>query len=73
VSLNENTWENRRRHTEELLGRVAGVNNLYDTRTERLDARNVVGKDAHVTGGSGKVDLDYIGRREDRLQRTQRI
>lgn len=39
------------------------LNNLNHTRPKGLDGRNVVGEDAHVTGGSGDVDLDDTGRR----------
>ena len=57
--------------TEELLGRVARVDDLYDTGAQSFDAGNVVGEDTHVTGRGGKVDLDHIGRGEDGLRRTQ--
>ena len=53
--------------TEELLRRIARVNDLYDTRAESFDTGDVVGEDTHVTSGSGDVDLNYIGRGEDRL------
>lgn len=43
--------------TEVLLGSTALLNDLNETGLELLDGGNVVGKDTHVTGGSGDVDL----------------
>ena len=45
--------------TEKLLG-TRRLDNLYNTRLQRFDGRNVVGEDAHVTGLGGNVDLNDI-------------
>ena len=58
--------------TEPLFRRVTALDDLNDTRAKRLDRRRVVGEDTHVTGRGGKVDLNHIGRGEDRLRVAQR-
>lgn len=57
--------------TEEFLRGVTRLNDLHNTRTDSFDAWDVVGEDTHVTSGSGKVDLNYVRRAEDRLATTQ--
>jgi hypothetical protein len=57
-------------HTEELLGCLAGrLDDLNDTRTERLDGRHVVREDTHVARARGQVDLQHVLGREQRLCR----
>ena len=53
--------------TEPLFRRVTALNDLNDTRAERLDRRRVVGEDTHVTSRRREVHLDDIGRGEDGL------
>ena len=53
--------------TEELFGCVAGLNDLYDAGTQCFDAWYMVGQDAHVTGRSGKVNLNDICGSKNRL------
>jgi hypothetical protein len=47
--------------TEELLGAAALLNHLDDTGLQLLDRGNVLGKNTHLAGLSGEVDLDDIG------------
>ena len=49
--------------TEVLLGGTALLNNLDEARLQLLDGGNVVGKDTHLTGGGGEVDLGPVGSR----------
>ena len=53
--------------TEELLRASSGLDDLYKTRPEGLNAWYVVGEDTHVTSSCGQVDLDSIGGRVDGL------
>ena len=53
--------------TEPLFRRVARLDNLNDTRTERLDSRRVVGEDTHVTSRRREVHLNDISGSEDGL------
>jgi hypothetical protein len=46
--------------TEVLLGGTALLNDLNKTGLELLDGGNVVGKDTHITGGGGNVDLGTV-------------
>ena len=46
--------------TEVLLGGATLLNNLNETRLQLLDGGNVVGKDTHLTGGGGDVDLGPV-------------
>lgn len=46
--------------TEVLLGGATLLDNLHDTGLELLDGGNVVGKDTHLTGGGGEVDLGTV-------------
>lgn len=47
-------------HTEELLAGTALLHDLNETGLELLDGGNVVGKDTHLTGLGGDVDLDTV-------------
>lgn len=47
-------------HTEELLAGTAFLHDLNETGLKLLDGGNVVGKDTHLTGLSGDVDLDTV-------------
>ena len=53
--------------TEPLFRRVTTLDDLNDTRAERLDRRRVVGEDTHVTSRRRKVHLHDIGGRENGL------
>ena len=53
--------------TEPLFRRVAGLDDLNDTRAQRLNRWRVVGEDTHVTSCRREVHLDDIGGREDSL------
>lgn len=46
--------------TEVLLGSAALLKDLNKTGLELLDGGNVVGKDTHLTGGGGNVDLGTV-------------
>lgn len=48
------------RRTEVLLGGATLLNNLDETGLELLDGGNVIGKDTHLTGGGGDVDLGPV-------------
>ena len=54
--------------TKPLFRLVASLNDLNDTRAQRLDRWCVVGEDTHITGRRGKVYLYHIGGGEDGLQ-----
>lgn len=49
--------------TEVLLGSTALLNDLNETRLQLLNGGNVVGKDTHLTGGGGDVDLGAVDRK----------
>ena len=53
--------------TEPLFRRVTALDDLNDTRAERLDRRRVVGEDTHVTSRRRKVHLHDIRGRENGL------
>jgi hypothetical protein len=55
-------------HTKPLL-RAGGLNNFNHTRAKRLNGRNVVREDTHVTGRGGEVDLCHVGGAEDGLEK----
>ena len=68
--LQSGRWNNRGLLwlTEKLLALSSLVlNHLDDSRSERLDRRNVVGQDTHIAGCCGEVDLGDTGRREEGL------
>lgn len=48
------------RHTEELLATTALLDDLDESGLQLLNGRYVVGKDTHLSGLSGDVDLDDI-------------
>jgi hypothetical protein len=46
--------------TEVLLGGAVLLENLNETGLQLLNGGNVVGKDTHLTGGGGEVDLGTV-------------
>lgn len=55
------------RLTEPLFRRVTRLNDLHDTRTQRLDCWSMVGEHTHITSCRRKVHLHDIGGSEDGL------
>ena len=68
--LNTPTPLDTSRRTKELCRRVARLNDLYNSGTNGLNARDVVGEDTHVTSCGWQVNLNYISRGEKGLGKT---